>query len=98
MLCILCVSHNDAERDAFDAELNSCLLGSDQFRHFDEPKVGVSRPSRLAIRARTILIVLVLNIASFKMQSQGVYVPRASFPQLPGSVCVNPTFIQTKHG
>lgn len=36
--------------------------------------------------------------SAFKMQSQGVYVPRASFPQLPGSVCINPTFIQTKHG
>lgn len=32
------------------------------------------------------------------MQQQGVYVPRKSFPQLPGGVCQDPTFIETKHG
>jgi hypothetical protein len=32
------------------------------------------------------------------MQQQGVYVPRKSFPQLPGAVVENPTFIETKHG
>ncbi|KAJ9113639.1 hypothetical protein QFC22_005947 [Naganishia vaughanmartiniae] len=36
--------------------------------------------------------------SAFKMQQQGVYVPRKSFPQLPGAVVDNPTFIETKHG
>ncbi|KAI5451036.1 C-24(28) sterol reductase [Naganishia albida] len=36
--------------------------------------------------------------SAFKMQQQGVYVPRKSFPQLPGAVVENPTFIETKHG
>jgi delta24(24(1))-sterol reductase len=36
--------------------------------------------------------------SAFKMQQQGVYVPRKSFPQLPGAVVENPTFIETRHG
>jgi hypothetical protein len=32
------------------------------------------------------------------MQQQGVYKPRKSFPQLPGAVVENPTYIETKHG
>lgn len=36
--------------------------------------------------------------SAFKMQQQGVYVPRKSFPQLPGAIVENPTYIETKHG
>lgn len=36
--------------------------------------------------------------SAFKMQQQGVYVPRKTFPQLPGAIVENPTYIQTKHG
>jgi delta24(24(1))-sterol reductase len=42
--------------------------------------------------------VLVVAICSFKMQQQGVYKPRKSFPQLPGAIVENPTYIETKHG
>ncbi|KAF8735387.1 hypothetical protein AX14_002140 [Amanita brunnescens Koide BX004] len=34
----------------------------------------------------------------FKMQTQGVYKFRNTFPQLPWNTVQNPTFIQTKHG
>jgi hypothetical protein len=71
----------------------------EQVRHFDEPKVCVSWHSPTFHRPfGDKADVPYCYFDSFKMQSQGVYVPRASFPQLPGSVCVNPTFIQTKHG
>lgn len=34
----------------------------------------------------------------FKMQTQGITKFRKTFPQLPGCVVENPTFIQTAHG
>jgi len=34
----------------------------------------------------------------FKMQTQGIYKHRKTFPQLPWNTVQNPTFIQTKHG
>ncbi|KAJ7696605.1 ergosterol biosynthesis ERG4/ERG24 [Mycena rosella] len=34
----------------------------------------------------------------FKMQSQGITTFRTAFPQLPGCIVKNPTFIQTAHG
>ena len=34
----------------------------------------------------------------FKMQTQGVYSYRWTFPQLPWGTVKNPTYIQTKHG
>lgn len=34
----------------------------------------------------------------FKMQTQGITTFRKTFPQLPGCVVKNPTFIQTAHG
>ena len=34
----------------------------------------------------------------FKMQTQGVFNYRKTFPQLPGGTIKNPTFIQTAHG
>lgn len=34
----------------------------------------------------------------FKMQTQGNYNHRWTFPQLPWGVVKNPTFIQTAHG
>ena len=34
----------------------------------------------------------------FKMQTQGITTFRKTFPQLPGCVVENPTFIQTAHG
>jgi hypothetical protein len=75
------------------------IYAMEQVRHFDEPKVGVSWHSSTCHRhSGSKADVPYRHLDSFKMQSQGVYVPRASFPQLPGSVCVNPTFIQTKHG
>ncbi len=35
---------------------------------------------------------------SFKMQQQGVYKPRKSFPYFAGGIVENPTYIETKHG
>jgi delta24(24(1))-sterol reductase len=34
----------------------------------------------------------------FKMQTQGIFKFRYTFPQLPGGTIKNPTFIQTEHG
>ena len=34
----------------------------------------------------------------FKMQSQGIFTYRKTFPQLPWGTVKNPTFIQTAHG
>jgi hypothetical protein len=34
----------------------------------------------------------------FRMEQQGLYVPRASFPQLPWRKLENPKYIETKHG
>jgi hypothetical protein len=34
----------------------------------------------------------------FKMQTQGVFTYRKTFPQLPWGTLKNPEFIQTKHG
>ena len=34
----------------------------------------------------------------FKMQTQGVFSYRKTFPQLPGGTVENPTFVQTAHG
>jgi hypothetical protein len=34
----------------------------------------------------------------FKMQTQGITKFRKTFPQLPGCIVENPTFIQTAHG
>ena len=34
----------------------------------------------------------------FKMQTQGVFNYRKTFPQLPGGTIKNPTFVQTAHG
>ncbi|KAJ7180721.1 ergosterol biosynthesis ERG4/ERG24 [Mycena filopes] len=34
----------------------------------------------------------------FKMQTQGITTFRTAFPQLPGSIVKNPTYIQTAHG
>ncbi|KAJ3907120.1 ergosterol biosynthesis ERG4/ERG24 [Lentinula edodes] len=34
----------------------------------------------------------------FKMQTQGVYTFRKTFPQLPGNTVKNPTYVQTAHG
>lgn len=34
----------------------------------------------------------------FKMQTQGVFEYRKTFPQLPGGTIQNPKFIQTAHG
>jgi hypothetical protein len=34
----------------------------------------------------------------FKMQTQGITKFRKTFPQLPGCLVENPTFIQTAHG
>ncbi|KAF8634576.1 hypothetical protein AX17_004166 [Amanita inopinata Kibby_2008] len=34
----------------------------------------------------------------FKMQTQGIYKFRKTFPQLPGNTVKNPTYIQTAHG
>lgn len=34
----------------------------------------------------------------FKMQTQGITTFRKTFPQLPGCVVKNPTYIETAHG
>jgi delta24(24(1))-sterol reductase len=34
----------------------------------------------------------------FKMQTQGIFKFRYTFPQLPGGTIKNPTYIQTEHG
>lgn len=34
----------------------------------------------------------------FKMQTQGIFEFRKTFPQLPGCIVQNPTYIQTAHG
>jgi delta24(24(1))-sterol reductase len=34
----------------------------------------------------------------FKMQTQGITTFRKTFPQLPGCVVENPTYIETAHG
>lgn len=34
----------------------------------------------------------------FKMQTQGITTFRATFPNLPGSIVTNPSFVQTAHG
>jgi delta24(24(1))-sterol reductase len=34
----------------------------------------------------------------FRMEIQGEYVPRYTFPQLPWRKVENPTYIETKHG
>lgn len=34
----------------------------------------------------------------FKMQTQGTFKFRKTFPQLPWGTCENPTYIQTAHG
>ncbi|CAE7112389.1 unnamed protein product [Rhizoctonia solani] len=58
----------------------------------------VNLPERSIYRPRHSFDTSMSQKSRFKMQMQGTYTPRWSFPQLPYGTVENPTFIETTHG
>ncbi|KAG9224093.1 hypothetical protein CCMSSC00406_0010027 [Pleurotus cornucopiae] len=69
----------------------------------DPSKYQFSTPTYVLIYSTLLTAYYIWDTAMaqkshFKMQTQGIHEFRKTFPQLPGCVVENPTYIQTEHG
>ncbi|KIK61797.1 hypothetical protein GYMLUDRAFT_42843 [Collybiopsis luxurians FD-317 M1] len=69
----------------------------------DSSKYKFSTPTYIALYTTLCTAYYIWDTAMaqkshFKMQTQGIYEFRKTFPQLPGNTVKNPTYIQTAHG